>query len=40
MALCTWADSGSLGMLIFYDKSVAKAKAEFPKLRAQIEKQG
>jgi len=40
MVLCTWADSGSLGMLIFYDKSVAKAKAEFPKLRAQIEKQG
>jgi len=39
MALCTWADSGSLGMLIWYDKSVAKAKAEFPKLRAQIEKQ-
>jgi len=38
MALCTWADNGSLGMLIWYDKSVAKAKAEFPKLRAQIEK--
>jgi hypothetical protein len=40
MALCTWADSGSLGMLIWYDKSVAKAKAEFPRLRAQVEKQG
>ncbi|WP_030434052.1 hypothetical protein [Actinoplanes subtropicus] len=40
MALCTWADSGSLGMLIWYDKSVAKAKAEFPKLRAEVEKQG
>ncbi|MCU7725848.1 hypothetical protein ODJ79_19130 [Actinoplanes sp. KI2] len=40
MALCTWADSGSIGMLIWYDKSVAKAKAEFPRLRAQVEKQG
>ena len=39
MALCTWADKGSLGMLIWYDKSVAKAKAEFPRLRAQVEKQ-
>jgi hypothetical protein len=39
MALCTWADSGSLGMLIWYEKSVAKAKAEFPRLRAQVEKQ-
>jgi hypothetical protein len=38
MALCTWADSGSIGMLIWYDKSVAKAKAEFPRLRAQVEK--
>ena len=38
MTLCTWADEGSLGMLIWYDKSVAKAKAEFPRLRAQIEK--
>jgi hypothetical protein len=39
MALCTWADSGSIGMLIWYDKSVAKAKAEFATLRAQVEKQ-
>jgi len=38
MTFCTWADDGSLGMLIWYDKSVAKAKAEFPRLRAQIEK--
>ena len=38
MAICSWADDGSLGMVIWYFKSVSKAKAEFPKLRAQIEK--
>jgi hypothetical protein len=38
MAICSWADNGSLGMIIWYDKSVNKAKAEFSKLRAQIEK--
>jgi hypothetical protein len=38
MAICTWADDGSLGMLIWFNKSVTKAKAEFPTLRAQIEK--
>jgi hypothetical protein len=37
MAICSWADDGSLGMVIWYFKSVTKAKAEFPKLRAQIE---
>ena len=38
MAICAWSDEGSLGMIIWYDKTVAKAKAEFPKLRAQVEK--
>ena len=38
LAVCSWADEGSSGMLIFYYKSVSKAKAEFPALRAQIEK--
>lgn len=37
MAICSWADDGSLGMVIWYFKSVSKAKTEFPKLRAQIE---
>ncbi len=37
MAICSWADDGSLGMMIFYFKSVSKAKAEFPALRAQVE---
>ena len=38
MAICSWADDGSIGMLIWQFKTVAKAKAEFPKLRAEIEK--
>jgi hypothetical protein len=40
MAICVWADNGSLGMMIWYFKSVSKAKAEFPKLRAQVESKG
>jgi hypothetical protein len=38
MAICTWADDGSLGMVIFFFQSVTKAKTEFAKLRAQVEK--
>ncbi len=37
MAICGWADEGSLGLVIWYSTSVDKAKAEFPQLRAQIE---
>jgi hypothetical protein len=37
-AICSWADHGSLGLIVFYFKSVTAIKAEFPKLRAQIEK--
>jgi len=40
MAICTWADEGSVGMFIWFDESVSKAKTEFPKLRAQVEKKG
>jgi hypothetical protein len=40
MAICSWTDDGSLGMMIWYFKSVGKAKAEFPKLRAQVETKG
>ncbi|XVV11353.1 hypothetical protein ACQP2X_42015 [Actinoplanes sp. CA-131856] len=35
--LCAWADEGSFGMIISYFKSISAAKAEFPKLRAQVE---
>ncbi|MFF5081116.1 hypothetical protein ACFY36_29040 [Actinoplanes sp. NPDC000266] len=35
--LCAWADEGSFGMIISYFKSISAAKAEFPRLRAQVE---
>jgi hypothetical protein len=38
MAMCGWADDGSVGWIMFFFKSVKSAQAEFPKLRAQIEK--
>ncbi|MCA2216112.1 hypothetical protein [Jidongwangia harbinensis] len=38
MVLCGWADEGSVGWIIWYFKSLSKAKAEFPRLRGQIEK--
>ena len=38
MAICSWADKGSLGMMIFFFQSITKAKTEFGKLRGQIEK--
>jgi hypothetical protein len=37
VALCAWADEGSFGMVIWYFKSSTAARAEFPKLRAQVE---
>jgi hypothetical protein len=38
MAMCGWADDGSVGWIMFFFTSVKSAKAEFPKLRGQIEK--
>jgi hypothetical protein len=38
MAVCAWADSGSLGMMIFFSQSVAKVRTEFGRIRSQIEK--
>ncbi len=38
MALCAWADDGSVGWIIWYFKSVKQAKGEFAKLRGEIEK--
>jgi hypothetical protein len=38
MALCAWADDGSVGWVIWYFKSVSKAKGEFAKIRAEVEK--
>ena len=38
MAICTWADDGSIGMMIFFFQSVSKVKTEFATLRGQVEK--
>jgi hypothetical protein len=38
LIMCGWADEGSVGWVIWYFKSMSKAKAEFSKLRAQVEK--
>jgi hypothetical protein len=38
LAMCGWADSGSVGWVIWYFKSASQVKSEFPKLRAEIEK--
>ncbi|GLY94836.1 hypothetical protein [Actinoplanes sp. NBRC 103695] len=38
MVLCAWADEGSVGWIIWYFKTITKAKAEFAKLRGEIEK--
>ena len=38
LAMCSWADDGSVGWIMSFFKSVNSAKVEFPKLRGQIEK--
>jgi hypothetical protein len=38
LAMCGWADDGSVGWIIWYFKSAGQVKSEFPKLRGQIEK--
>lgn len=38
LAICVWADDGSLGLVVWYFKSSASVKSEFPKVRAEIEK--
>jgi hypothetical protein len=40
MTVCSWADEGSSGVIIWYLNPVAQAKVEFPGLRAQIETKG
>ena len=37
MAICAWADSGSLGMVVWYFKTVGEVKAELIEVRGQIE---
>jgi hypothetical protein len=38
LAMCGWADNGSVGWIIWYFKSASQVKSEFAKLREQIEK--
>jgi hypothetical protein len=40
VAVCSWADEGSIGMIMWYFKKAKQVKTEFPKLRAQIETKG
>ena len=40
LAVCVWSDDGSVGMLVWYYSSASKVKAEFPKLRGQMEQVG
>jgi len=37
LAMCGWADKGSVGWIIWYFKSAGQVKGEFTKLRGQIE---
>jgi len=37
LAMCGWADKGSVGWIIWYFKSASQVKGEFTKLRGQIE---
>ncbi|MEU4688023.1 hypothetical protein [Actinoplanes sp. NPDC023714] len=37
IAVCGWADEGSVGMILWFFKTAADVQAEFPKLRAEIE---
>jgi hypothetical protein len=37
VAVCSWADEGSIGMIMWHFKKARQVRAEFPKLRAQIE---
>jgi hypothetical protein len=36
-AVCAWADNGSLGLVLWYEKDLAIAKNDFQAIRAQIE---
>jgi hypothetical protein len=38
LAVCVWADNGSVGMIAWFFKSVNKVEGEFAKLRGQVEK--
>ncbi|MEV0897269.1 hypothetical protein [Actinoplanes sp. NPDC049802] len=37
LAICGWADEGSVGMIMWFFKTAADVRADFPALRAEIE---
>ncbi|MGC4896487.1 hypothetical protein [Micromonospora sp. DT31] len=39
VAVCLWADRGSLGMVVLYFKSAAELQSQFVSLRGEVEKQ-
>lgn len=38
LGVCAWADQGSVGMIVMFSTSASKAKSEFVKIRAEVEK--
>ncbi|MEU4712827.1 hypothetical protein AB0F73_04045 [Micromonospora purpureochromogenes] len=38
LGVCTWADEGSVGLIVMFFSSATKAKAEFATIRGQVEK--
>ena len=39
LGICSWADFGSIGMIVMYDKTGAEAATEFVEIRGAIEQQ-
>jgi hypothetical protein len=37
VAVCGWADEGSMGMIMYFQKKAKQVRGEFPRMRAQIE---
>ncbi|MEU8238140.1 hypothetical protein AB0C07_07845 [Actinoplanes missouriensis] len=40
VALCGWADEGSVGMFLFFYETAVDVKGDFPDMRAEIETKG
>jgi hypothetical protein len=40
VAICGWADEGSVGMILYFYKTAVDVKGDFPDMRAEIETKG
>jgi hypothetical protein len=40
VAVCGWADEGSVGMILYFYKTAVDVKGDFPDMRAEIETKG